>query len=194
MCGYAVYSGGMKIRNQIKRTLLETEVIENIHKQLNVNKNINRTELADWLCDHYGFLDSRGTKQRSGCLKALRELEKVGHFTLPAPQTQPGNWHPRRLLEPVPVPVGVPENAGEISEPCLEMVETVDQIRIWNEMMIREHPRGAGPLVGCQLRYLVGSEYGWLGGFGFSSAALQLKDRDRWIGWDIETRRNHLLQ
>ena len=58
--------------------------------------------------------------------------------------------------------------------------------------MICEHPQGAGPLVGAQMRYLIGSEHGWLGGFGFGAAALQLADRDRWIGWDAHTRRKHL--
>jgi hypothetical protein len=65
-------------------------------------------------------------------------------------------------------------------------------MRIWNEMMIREHPRGAGPLVGRQLRYLIGSEHGWLGGMGLGAAALQVRERDRWIGWDVKTRRAHL--
>ncbi len=58
--------------------------------------------------------------------------------------------------------------------------------------MINEHPQGAGPLVGRQLRYLIGSHHGWLGGFGFAAAALQLADRDTWIGWDAEQRRAHL--
>jgi hypothetical protein len=47
-------------------------------------------------------------------------------------------------------------------------------------------------LVGRQIRYLVGSEYGLLGAFGFAAPALQLADRDRWIGWDAEQRRRHL--
>jgi hypothetical protein len=32
------------------------------------------------------------------------------------------------------------------------------------------------------MRYLIGSEHGWLGGFGFGASALQLADRDQWIG------------
>jgi hypothetical protein len=67
-------------------------------------------------------------------------------------------------------------------------------MRIWNEMMINDHPRGAGLLVGRQIRYLVQSEYGWLGGFAFSAAALHLHDRDEWIGWDLESRRANLHQ
>jgi hypothetical protein len=38
----------------------------------------------------------------------------------------------------------------------------------------------------------VGSEHGWLGAFGFAAPALQLADRDGWIGWNAEQRRAHL--
>ena len=47
-------------------------------------------------------------------------------------------------------------------------------------------------MVGAQIRYLIRSEQGWLGGLGFSACALQLKARDQWIGWDAPMRRQHL--
>lgn len=72
------------------------------------------------------------------------------------------------------------------------LVETKEQMRVWNTMLQDEHPQGAGPLVGRQLRYLIGSEHGWLGGFGFASAALHLEARDCWIGWDSSTRQEYL--
>ena len=65
-------------------------------------------------------------------------------------------------------------------------------MRLWNEMMENDHPRGAGLLVGRQIRYLVQSDHGVLGGFAFSAAALHLRDRDRWIGWTLESRRDNL--
>ncbi len=57
--------------------------------------------------------------------------------------------------------------------------------------MEHEHPQGAGPLVGRQLRYLLWSEHGWLGAIGVAASALQLAARDRWISWDAEQRLNH---
>ena len=54
------------------------------------------------------------------------------------------------------------------------MVNTPEQMQIWNELMIEEHPQRAGPLVGRQLRYLIDSHHGWLGGFGFAAPALQV--------------------
>jgi hypothetical protein len=121
-------------------------------------------------------------------------MERQGHFTLPLPQWQPGPKSPRRLSKPVPAPQEVPEDAGSIGHLSLIRVETEAQMRLWNEMLIGEHPRGVGPLVGRQLRYLVRSEHGWLGAIGFGAAALKLQARDRWMGWDAQTRRAHLHQ
>jgi hypothetical protein len=65
------------------------------------------------------------------------------------------------------------------------------KMRVWNELMAREHPQGDRRLVGRQLRYLVGSEHGWLGAVGFSASAMNLEAREQWIGWTTEQRHRH---
>jgi hypothetical protein len=182
----------METQHQIKRTLSQPEVIEHINSMLDTSDTVIRTKLADQLCEQFGFFDPRGKKQRSGCLKALRELEQKGCFVLPPSRYTSGKARPRRLGKPVPEPQGVPDGVGKIRELRLVVVETQEHMQTWSEMMIQDHPRGAGPLVGRQLRYLVESEHGWLGGLGFSSAALHLEDRDKWIGWNWDTRRAKL--
>jgi hypothetical protein len=92
----------------------------------------------------------------------------------------------------VPEPREVPALAGDVQGLVLVRVETLEQLRLWNELMVCEHPQGAGPLVGAQMRYLIQCDHGWLGGLGFGAAALNLADRDRWIGWTTDTRRQHL--
>jgi hypothetical protein len=184
----------VEIQNQIKRTLSEQNSIEIVRRLLTDNTYSSRSAFADIVCQHFGFHDARGRRQRSGCIKALRELERLDHFALPAPGAMGAQAikSPRRLGQPVATPHGVPEQAGEVRGLCLIKVETLELIRIWNELMLCEHPQGAGPLVGAQMRYLIGSEYGWLGGFGFGAAAIQLADRDQWIGWNVSMRRAHL--
>lgn len=182
----------MNTQRQIKRTLSKPEAIEYVRRLLGEEEFFTRTELADFVCEQFGFQDPRGQNQLSGCLKGLRELEAQGWFQLPAPRIEKGGPSPRRLWEPVEEPEGVPGEAGEVRGLELILVEQESQMRIWNELMIREHPQGAGPLVGRQIRYLVRSEHGWLGALGFAAPALQLADRDRWIGWDAEQRRAHL--
>ena len=181
----------MKTQNQVKRILSQPEAISHIRSMLDGNASLTRTTLSDQLCAHYGFFDPRGALQMGSCMKALRDLEHRGHIVLPV-SIKRGNAIPRRLLEAVATPLDVPDQVGDVQGLKITLVESTEHVRIWNEMMFREHPQGAGPLVGRQLRYLINSDHGWLGGLSFSSAALQLEDRDKWIGWDVEIRRNHL--
>jgi len=182
----------MQQQNQIKRTLAQPESIDIVRSHLASNTHKNRSSLSKALCQHFNFHDARAVLQIGGCNKALRELERAGHFTLPASCMPKSVKSPRRLAIAVPDPVDVPALVGAVQGLALVKVDSVDLMRIWNEMMLREHPQGAGPLVGCQLRYLINSDYGWLGGFAFSAAALKLRDRDQWIGWNTDQHRGHL--
>jgi hypothetical protein len=40
----------------------------------------------------------------------------------------------------------VPALVGDVQGLALIKVDSLELMRIWNEMMIREHPQGAGPL------------------------------------------------
>jgi hypothetical protein len=184
----------MEKQNQIKRTLGQPGSIEAIRQLLADGEHASRSSLAEATCQHFGFLDARMRTQTAGCVKALRELERAGHFVLPAAldRGRAGAKSPRRLSEPVEAARDVPDQASDVRGLTLIKVDNLGQMRVWNELMLCDHPQGAGPLVGAQMRYLIGSEHGWLGGFGFGAAALQLRDRDEWIGWDAHTRREHL--
>jgi len=182
----------MNVQKLIKRTLSIPENIEYVYQLLAGNQYSHRTEFARVVCEHFEFFDTRGENQLGGCLKALRKLEAVGRFVLPVTHYIRGPQSPQRLSEPLAIPKDVPAQAGDVCGLTVVLVKTDGQMRIWNEMMITDHPQGAGPLVGRQLRYLIGSEHGWLGGFGFAAAALQLADRDKWIGWNVEQRQLHL--
>ncbi len=187
----------MQTQHQIKRTLSRPENVELICQLLlGGGEDLTRTALADDLCERLGFVNPRGEKQRITCLKALRDLERAGRFRLPAPT--PANAGPRRKPtprrsgQPVPLPQDVPATVGAVQGLNLLLVSGHEQLRLWNDLVHDEHPRGAATLVGRQLRYLIGSDHGWLGALGFAAAALHLRDRDAWIGWDSDTRCSYL--
>ena len=182
----------MQIQNQIKLTLAQPEHIEYVSRLITSNQYPNRNELAKAICRDLRFFDIRGLEQLGGCLKALRELEAAGHFTLPASKMQTRKLTPQRLHAPVPLAVEVPHRVDQVRGLELILVDTIEKMRIWNEMMLREHHLGAGPFVGRQLRYLINSAHGLLGGLGFAAPALHLADRDAWIGWDREHRQQYL--
>ncbi len=182
----------MNTQNQIKRTLSTSTSIEYIKRLLRSNEVTHRSDLAKQVCEHFRFHNARGEMQTSGCLKALRELESLKHFDLPKAQHKGGRNIPRRLTKPVPLPVDVPNEVNVINKLELIQVRNEEGMRIWNELMITEHYLGTAMLVGRQMRYLIRSEQGWLGGIGFAAPALQLADRDNWIGWNKEQRQAQL--
>ena len=153
----------MITQNQIKRTLSTPANIEYIRHLLENEEILHRTDLATRACEHFKFYDARGQIQTSSCAKALRQLEQAGHITLPGIRRKRAKKQSRRLPEPVPLPVDVPREVGGVEDLRLVLVCTDEEQRIWNELMLREHPLGDGPLVGRQLRYLINSRHGWLG-------------------------------
>ena len=184
--------GGVEVQHQVKRTLRAPEALERVRSLMAEPEVVHRSALAERVCAEFGFFDARGRAQRGGCLKALRELARAGHFELPAPRTRPGRAGARGPGAAVALPREVPARLEQVEALELVLVHTRAQRALWNALLAHEHPRGAGPLVGCQLRYLVGSAHGWLGALGFGAAALALSARERWIGWDVAQRRAHL--
>jgi hypothetical protein len=183
----------MQSTSSIKQTLAEPENVKLVVALLKAEARPNRNGLAKELCHRLDLRDPKGDWQMATTSKALRELEGQGLWQLPKPLSRglPG-WHPTRLNHPVPTPVDVPELLQDVRG--LRLIEVADKahLQIWNELMLREHPLKDCRLVGRQLRYLIGSEHGWLGGMGFGSAALYLEGRDDWIGWNPSQRSQHL--
>lgn len=180
----------MSLQSDVKGTLrANVEMVKSVVAELS---DQSRTHIARVLCEQLNLKDFRGRVQLAGCLKALRELGDGRLFTLPAPRRETGVPAMRRLEQPVPEPHAVPDQVDKVCGLRLVLVEDEDTRRIWNELVIREHPFGTKPLVGRQLRYLIGSDHGFLGAVGFASAALHLRQRDRWIGWNESGRREHL--
>lgn len=153
----------------------------------------SRQGLAKEICRRLDLKDGKGDWQIATTSKALRELQDQGLWTLPAPRSAgPRGWNPTRLNQPVAAPADVPTVLEEMEGLRLIEVDDQEHLRIWNELMIGEHPLQECRLVGRQLRYLIGSDHGWLGGIGFGSAALHLEGRDDWIRWNPAQRSEHL--
>jgi Domain of unknown function (DUF4338)/Transposase DNA-binding len=182
----------MKTHQTIQEQLASPEVVSKVRHWLEGNKRKRRLALARYLCEELALRDGRGKPRLAGVQKALRVLEDKGYWKLPKGRGVYGkSWQPRRAQGAVATPHGVPARVEQVKG--LELVEVGSEheelFRIWNELMLTEHPLHDCRLVGRQLRYLIGSEHGWLGGMGFGSCALRLRVRDQWIGWDEPTRK-----
>ena len=154
--------------------------------------DVSRAEIGRRVCGAFGFVDLRGRPQVTSCLSALRRLERAGGIVLPAPRRGGGRGTVARREAAVPEPACLPASAGAVAGLELVRVEGSELRLVFNELMASEHPRSARLHVGRQLRYLVGSSQGWLGGLLFTPATRILAARDAWLGWDDASRERHL--
>ena len=183
----------MQCTFSIKQRLAEPENLKLTRDLLGDTPGITRAQLTQELCRQLDLRDPKGDWQIGTTAKALRDLEAQGLCHLPKPTAQgPRSWNPARLHRRIPPAREVPAAVEAVQGLCLVEVEDREHLQIWNELMLREHPLRDCRLVGRQLRYLVGSDHGWLGAIGFGSAALYLEDRDQWIGWTPAQRMEHL--
>ena len=131
----------MQSTSSIKRTLAEPENRNLVIRLLKADPPPSRNGLAKELCRSLDLRDSKGNWQRATTSKALRELEAQGFWLLPKPLSSgPRQWNPIRLNQPVPLPAAVPERVQDLRGLRLIVVETEEHQRIWNELMLSEHP------------------------------------------------------
>jgi hypothetical protein len=144
------------------------EILERIGQTVRDTAELTRGGLSRLVCGWLNWTDPMGRAKESSCRALLVKLERRGLIELPAAR-----------------PVSF-QRLGEVE--LVVVTGNRAYSRIWRAMMKAHHPLGDGPLCGAQLRYLIRSEQGWLGGLSFSSAAWRLGVRDEWIGWSEATR------
>jgi len=156
----------------------------------------SRTAIARHLCRELGWNNSDGQPNVTKARAILVKLHKVGQVKWP-PARGPQAGQPRRLSctgQSLPAVGKVPARVDQIQGLYLHRLSGWEDPLscLWNELIVQQHPLRDAPLVGRQLRYLIGSAHGWLGAIGFGPPAWHLQPRDQWIGWNSQARRANL--
>jgi len=167
------------------------EIIERIRRRVGEDGSLTRTGLSREVCEWLNWRRKDGRVKDMNCRVAILRLERRGVIKLPEARVVSFRRRGNRESEPSMLWPRVEKTLGEVGKVWLEPVESEDAklSREWWAMMQAHHPLGGGPLCGAQMRYLVRSEEGYLGGLSFSAAAWRLGARDQWIGWDEERRK-----
>lgn len=165
------------------------EIFERIGQAVRDTADLTRCALARLVCGWLNWKDAAGQAKESSCRALLVKLERRGLIELPparAVSFEAGTAATASAADRWPQLKTTLQRLGGIEL----VVVNGDRAhsRVWRAMMKAHHPLGDGPLCGAQLRYLIRSEQGWLGGLSFSSAAWRLGVRDEWIGWSEATR------
>ncbi len=170
-------------------------LIQHLAEMIGAHPKISRNTLANEACQQLGWHSPNGRPALSSARVALNKLSSRGYLRLP----EISHSTDHRL-----------KGSGKELPPVIDVPKQVEQVRglylypisgqddpwhsLWNDLIIQQHPCGGAPLVGAQLRYLIGSDHGWLGALGFGPASFLLGARDQWIGWTTRARLEHLRE
>lgn len=161
----------------------------------------SRRKVARAVCRWLEWKSPSGRWQEASCRKALARLEREGHLTFvdaappivkETPSSPPAPIPPTKTEEKDGITLSCPlAEAGPIAVRLVGAGDSADG-RLWIRLMGAYHYLGSGPIMGRQLRYLIVSPHGVLGGLSFSAPAWRLASRDAWIGWDDRIRQANL--
>jgi len=159
---------------------------------------LSRNELAQTICEALGWVRPNGRLKARECYEYLVLLEAKGLLTLPL---RP-EWRPRGPTSIVFTEAGreQPRREGELRDVApvtLGLVANGEERALWRELVERYHYLGHKVAYGAHLRYLIylgKPKRGLAGCVQFSSPARWLLSRDRFIGWDDETRKANLFR
>ena len=135
----------MRQQSQIQRALGCSEGIARITALLRRERFSSRSDLGRRVCEEFDCWDRLGRPQQSGCLNALRVIERRCDSIVPpvAGMSVPRAGRPSLLAEGVRRAKSVP---GNLSEPR--------RMRVWNTLIANWHPGGVTTFAGAKTRYL----------------------------------------
>ncbi len=156
------------------------------------------TELAYTICELLEWNRPNGNPKSRECYLFLLSLRERGWLPwLPDPKPHARTPHQTRV-DAESDPQSACEGAlGDWLPLDFELVETTAGRKLTEQYIHRYHYLGYRVPYGAQLRYLVRAgkaPHPVLGCLLFTSAARRMAPRDRWIGWNDETRRHGLAK
>ena len=159
--------------------------------------NLGRQELAQTIAELLEWQRPNGSPKWRECRDLLDKLSGSGFLKLPELQ----KTKPRGSKTRVPIsPRGErgQELVGTVRDVApvkLSLVRKEDDRLLWRELVGRYHYLGHKVPFGAHLRYLIrvsNPQEAVVGCLQLSSPAWKVAPRDKWIGWDSQTRERNL--
>ena len=117
---------------------ISSQELEAARETVKLCSGLSRAELAETICEHWGWVTASGAGKVTACLNVLEELERDGEIQLSAKHKCPntervrGAKHTKRTAPPDEPLVG---KLADVSPVRLEMVEVRDRAKLWNEYL-----------------------------------------------------------
>lgn len=174
--------------------MIRAEDIVYIRELIAAEPTASRRTLSKRLCETWQWRQPNGMLRDMVCRGLLLILERAGQITLPAVSYVRHNPLAKRT-RPMPVLIDRTPIEGalrEIQPIELQQVRRTAEERLFNSLMEEHHYLGYEQPVGEHLKYVVWAQGRPIACVAWSSAPRHLGSRDRYIGWNAETRRRNI--
>jgi hypothetical protein len=175
---------------------ITAEEIEVAKDTTRLCSGLARRELAETICEHWGWVTATGSNKVTACLSVLEHLEENGILKLPVKNkvsSQKGRYsvktHTARTSPPTEAITG---RLNDVTPVQLEIVVERNRVKLLNEYIDRHHYLGYSKPFGCTMRYFISCDKGLLGCMLVAGASKAIKTRDDWIGWSKPLRQSNL--
>ena len=176
------------------RPILTDKKIKDIQRLILENPDITRTQLSKDICVLWDWRAPSGQLKDISCRDMLRKLDKSGRISLPPAMTITRKKGQKAKFEHLCHDTSPIEcQLGSLTPLEIEIVEGGVQLKEFKSCMDQFHYLGFHVTVGENMKYAVRSCSGEpLAFLLFGSAAWSCRDRDTYIGWDRDRRREAL--
>jgi len=165
--------------------------IEIIKWTRNKYPKLSRKEFAATICETLEWLTSAGRAKIPQCLEMLAQLETEGVLVPP-----PLRVYSKSKSTPssCSIKAGAELNgrANEYEPIALIIARPGESLKRWRTCVDQYHMLGDKKVFGSRLHYFIRSGNQELGCLQFSASSWALSDRDKWIGWNVEDRKQRL--
>jgi hypothetical protein len=173
---------------------LSAHDVDSIRVLIAEHPDWSRWRLSRELAQYWGWKNAAGELKDMSCRQLLDRLEARALIQLPVRRSPPGSRSRRRriVVDHDTTPITDPlRDLGELSM-CIVPPRDPDEALL-RHLLERYHYLSYSYTIGENLRYLVRDARGRVLAVAvWGSAALKVKLRDAWIGWDASTRLQQL--
>jgi hypothetical protein len=181
---------GIKYRGRVATS----EDVTFIKALIAANADDSRRALSVKLCKAWKWVQPNGTLKDMVCRGFMLQLHRAGYIKLPAKKCSPHNPFVKRKK---PAEIGIDQSLVSTALKNIRPLKLLQVRRsglekLFNSLIDNYHYLGYCQPVGEHLKYIVFAGKRPISCLAWSSAPRHIGCRDRFIGWDADSRRNHI--
>jgi len=169
-----------------------SEDIELIQWLSKTYPKLSRRELAATVCELLNWTTPAGMPKVQQCTAFMSELESENIIQLPVKQMRTVR---KGMSQIAAIEFDTKEITGDVGcyEPIsLTIARSNDEQKKWKAYVNQYHILGYKQTFGSRLKYFIQSGKDEIGCIQFSASSWALEERDKWIGWSVEDKKERL--